>query len=56
MIVTLALERKYKLHEGTRPRVTKSLIGDVTIDMQPGSDHGNSRDRQVAGECTGDRG
>jgi phospholipid/cholesterol/gamma-HCH transport system substrate-binding protein len=38
VIVTLALERKYKLHEGTRPRVTKSLIGDVTIDMQPGKD------------------
>ncbi len=38
VIVTLALERKYKLHQGTRPRVTKSLIGDVTIDMQPGID------------------
>ncbi len=38
VIVTLALERKYKLHEGAHPRVTKSLIGDVTIDMQPGND------------------
>jgi phospholipid/cholesterol/gamma-HCH transport system substrate-binding protein len=38
VIVTLAVERKFKLHEGTRPRVTKSLIGDVTIDMQPGND------------------
>ena len=33
VLVTLALERRYKLHEGTVPRLTRSLIGDVTIDM-----------------------
>jgi phospholipid/cholesterol/gamma-HCH transport system substrate-binding protein len=37
VIVTLAIEKKYKLHEGTIPRLGRSLIGDVTIDMQPGT-------------------
>jgi phospholipid/cholesterol/gamma-HCH transport system substrate-binding protein len=37
VLVTLALERRYKLHEGTLPRLARSLIGDVTIEMQPGS-------------------
>ena len=37
VIVTLALERRYKLHDGTIPRLGRSLIGDVTIDMQPGT-------------------
>ena len=36
VIVTLAIERRYKLHEGTVPRISRSLIGDVTIDMLPG--------------------
>ncbi len=40
MLVTLALERKYKLHEGTRPRLSRSLIGDVTVDMLPGTGPG----------------
>jgi phospholipid/cholesterol/gamma-HCH transport system substrate-binding protein len=40
VLVTLALERKFKLHEGTRPRLSRSLIGDVTIDMQPGTGPG----------------
>ena len=37
VIVTLAIERKYKLHEGTKARVNRSLMGDVTIDMVPGT-------------------
>jgi phospholipid/cholesterol/gamma-HCH transport system substrate-binding protein len=37
VIVTLALERRYKLHEGTVPRLNRSLIGDVTVDMMPGT-------------------
>ena len=37
VIVTLAIEKKYKLHEGTVPRIGRSLIGDVTIDMLPGT-------------------
>ena len=37
VIVTLAIERRYKLHEGAVPRLTRSLIGDVTIDMLPGT-------------------
>jgi phospholipid/cholesterol/gamma-HCH transport system substrate-binding protein len=40
VIVTLALERRYKLHEGTVPRLNRSLIGDVTIDMMPGTGPG----------------
>jgi phospholipid/cholesterol/gamma-HCH transport system substrate-binding protein len=35
VIVTLALERRYKLRQGSAPRLTRSLIGDVTLDMQP---------------------
>ncbi len=40
VIVTLALERRYKLHEGTVPRLNRSLIGDVTVDMMPGTGSG----------------
>jgi phospholipid/cholesterol/gamma-HCH transport system substrate-binding protein len=35
VIITLALERRYRLREGTVPRINRSLIGDVTIDMMP---------------------
>jgi phospholipid/cholesterol/gamma-HCH transport system substrate-binding protein len=41
VIVTLALERRYKLHKGTVPRLNRSLIGDVTVDMMPGTAPGN---------------
>jgi phospholipid/cholesterol/gamma-HCH transport system substrate-binding protein len=40
VLVTLALERRYKLHAGSVPRLARSLIGDVTIEMQPGSGPG----------------
>jgi phospholipid/cholesterol/gamma-HCH transport system substrate-binding protein len=40
VLVTLSLERKYKLRTGTVPRLSRSLIGDVTIDMVPGSGSG----------------
>src|SRR5262245_42914960 len=40
VLVTLALERQYKLRQGSVPRLTRSLIGDVAIDMQPGSGEG----------------
>ncbi len=40
VIVTLALERRYHLRVGSAPRLTRSLIGDVAIDMQPGSGEG----------------
>ncbi len=36
VIVTLALEPKIKLRMGTHPRITRSLIGDVAIEMLPG--------------------
>ena len=45
VIVTLALERRYPLHEGTVPRLNRSLIGDVTVDMMPGTGHCDSADR-----------
>jgi phospholipid/cholesterol/gamma-HCH transport system substrate-binding protein len=37
VIVTLALERRYHVREGAIPRLTRSLIGDVAIDMEPGT-------------------
>ncbi|MGO9470410.1 MAG: MlaD family protein [Isosphaeraceae bacterium] len=40
VLVTLALERRYKLREGTHPRLDRSLIGDVSVDMQPGTGPG----------------
>ncbi|MFI5461459.1 MAG: MlaD family protein [Isosphaerales bacterium] len=40
VLVTVAIERRYKLHEGTMPRLARSLIGDMTIEMQPGSGAG----------------
>jgi phospholipid/cholesterol/gamma-HCH transport system substrate-binding protein len=41
VIVTLALERKFPLRAGSSPRLTRSLIGDVAIDMQPGTGEGS---------------
>ena len=40
VIVTLALERRYRIREGCVPRLTRSLIGDVAIDMEPGTGEG----------------
>jgi phospholipid/cholesterol/gamma-HCH transport system substrate-binding protein len=40
VLVTLALERRYHIREGSSPRLTRSLIGDVAIDMQPGTGAG----------------
>ncbi len=41
VIVTLAIEPKYSIREGAVPRLTRSLIGDVTIDLLPGTGHAN---------------
>src|SRR3954470_14692546 len=40
VLVTLSIDRKYRLRTGTVPRLTRSLIGDVTIDMLPGTGPG----------------
>ena len=40
VLVTLSLERKYKIKAGSVPRLSRSLIGDVTIDLLPGSGPG----------------
>jgi phospholipid/cholesterol/gamma-HCH transport system substrate-binding protein len=40
VLVTLSLDRKYKLRAGSVPRLSRSLIGDVTIDMLPGTGSG----------------
>jgi phospholipid/cholesterol/gamma-HCH transport system substrate-binding protein len=37
VIVILSLERKYKIKKDTVARITRSLIGDVAIDMMPAS-------------------
>jgi len=36
VLVTMALERKYRVKKGTVARLSRSLIGDVAIDLQPG--------------------
>jgi phospholipid/cholesterol/gamma-HCH transport system substrate-binding protein len=40
VLVTMALERKYPIREGSVPRLSRSLIGDVTIDLLPGTGEG----------------
>ena len=35
VLVTIALERKYKIRAGSIPRITRALIGDVSIDLLP---------------------
>ena len=37
VLVTLSLEPKYQIREGTIPRITRSLIGDASIDLLPGT-------------------
>lgn len=37
VLVTVAIERKYSVREGSVPRLSRSLIGDVTIDLLPGT-------------------
>jgi phospholipid/cholesterol/gamma-HCH transport system substrate-binding protein len=40
VLVTLSIERKYKIRAGSTPRISRALIGDVSIDMLPGSGPG----------------
>ena len=40
VLVTLALDRKYKIREGSVPRIGRALIGDVAIDLLPGTGPG----------------
>jgi len=40
VLVTLSLDRKYKIKAGSVPRVTRSLIGDPAIDWMPGTGRG----------------
>lgn len=37
VLVTIALERKFKIKAGSVPRVNRTLIGDVSIDLLPGT-------------------
>jgi phospholipid/cholesterol/gamma-HCH transport system substrate-binding protein len=37
VLVTMAVERGYSVREGSVPRLSRSLIGDVTIDLLPGT-------------------
>ena len=41
VLVTMAIERKYSVREGSIPRLNRSLIGDVTIDLLPGTGKDN---------------
>lgn len=40
VLVTIALDPKYHIKEGSVPRVSRSLIGDVSIDLMPGTGPG----------------
>jgi phospholipid/cholesterol/gamma-HCH transport system substrate-binding protein len=40
VLVTLSLERKFRIKAGSIPRVSRSLIGDVSIDLLPGTGPG----------------
>ena len=40
VLVTLALEPEYALREGSLPRLGRALIGDVSIDLLPGTGPG----------------
>src|SRR5205823_9861750 len=40
VLVLIALERKYKIRAGSVPRITRALIGDVSIDLLPGTSDG----------------
>lgn len=40
VLVTLALESQYKIRKGSVPKLTRSLIGDVTVDLLPGEGEG----------------
>ena len=37
VIITLALDRKSRLRTGSVPKITRALIGDVAIEMTPGT-------------------
>lgn len=37
VLVTLSLDRRYRLRAGTVPRITRSLMGDASIDLLPGT-------------------
>ena len=49
VLVTLSLDSKYKIRAGSIPRLTRSLIGDVTIDMLPGTGPGLITTSETAG-------
>jgi len=40
VIVTMALESQFRIRKGSVPRLSRSLIGDVTIDLLPGTGEG----------------
>lgn len=43
VLVTLSLDSRYQFKEGTVPRITRSLIGDVSIDLLPGEGPGRMK-------------
>lgn len=40
VLVTISLDRKYKIKSGSVPQLSRSLIGDVSIDLLPGTGPG----------------
>src|SRR5947209_9132749 len=43
VLVTLSLDRKYHFKEGSVPKLTRSLIGDVASDLLPGRGPGQMK-------------
>ena len=61
VIVVLSLERKYKVRKDSVAKITRSLIGDVSIDMLPGTSsefitYGDTPDKapEINGDVTPD--
>jgi phospholipid/cholesterol/gamma-HCH transport system substrate-binding protein len=48
VLVTISLDTKYKFKAGTVPKLGRSLIGDVTIDLMPGAGPGLLRTSKTA--------
>ena len=56
VIVTMAIEPKYSIREGSVPRLSRTLIGDVTIDLQPGTGQTNLKPSRSAADGPDHRG
>src|SRR3954465_6998997 len=52
VLVTMTIERKYPIREGSVPRLSRSLIGDVTIDLLPGTGEADIKTARTPSEAS----